>query len=57
MLKHAVKHEHALVRFTIQQLVLLVMKTDMTDRDNWSNRYGEDQRVDVRIMITIMLSW
>jgi hypothetical protein len=57
MLKHVVKHEHALVRFTIQQLVLLVMKTDMTDRDNWSDRYGEDQRVDVRIMITIMLSW
>jgi hypothetical protein len=54
MLKHAVKHEHALVWFTIQQLVLLVMKTD---RDNWSDRYGEDQRVDVRIMITIMLSW
>jgi hypothetical protein len=56
-LKSAVKHEHALVRFTTQQLALLDMQTGLTGRDNRSNRHGEDQRVGARIMITITLSW
>jgi hypothetical protein len=57
MLKCAVKHEHTLVWFTTQQLVLLAMQTGLTDRDNRSDLYGEDQRVGVKIMITITLSW
>jgi hypothetical protein len=56
-LKHTVIHEHALVRFMIQQLALLAMHIGLTGRDNQSDQYGEDQRVDVRIMITITLSW
>jgi hypothetical protein len=55
--KHAVKHEHTLVRFTIQQLTLLAVQTGVTSRDNRSDWYGEDQRVGVMIMITITLSW
>jgi hypothetical protein len=57
MLKCAVKHEHTLVWFTTQQLVLLALQTGLTDRDNRSDLYGEDQRVGVKIMITITLSW
>jgi hypothetical protein len=41
----------------IQQLALLAMHIGLTGRDNQSDQYGEDQRVDVRIMITITLSW
>jgi hypothetical protein len=57
MLKCAVKHEHTLVWFTTQQLVLLALQTGLTGRDNRSDLYGEDQRVGVKIMITITLSW
>jgi hypothetical protein len=31
--------------------------TSLTGRDNRSNQYGEDQRIGMRIMITITLSW
>jgi hypothetical protein len=57
MPKHVIKYEHTLVRFTTQQLMLLVVRTGLIDRDNRSDRYGEDQRVGARIMITITLSW
>jgi hypothetical protein len=56
-LKHVIKHEHTLVRFTIQQLVLLAVQTGLTSRDNQPDWYGEDQRVGARIMITITFSW
>jgi hypothetical protein len=52
-----VKHEHTLVWFTAQQLALLAMQTGLTGRDNHSHRYGEDQMVGAKIMITITLSW
>jgi hypothetical protein len=55
--KSVVKHEHILVRFTTEQLVLLPVQTSVTGRDNRSDRYGEDQRVGVMIMITITFSW
>jgi hypothetical protein len=45
------------VRFTTQQLTLLDVQTDLTGRDYRFNRYGEDQRVGARIMITITFSW
>jgi hypothetical protein len=45
MSKSIVKHEHALMRFTIQQLALLAVQTGLTDRDNRSDWYGDDQRV------------
>jgi hypothetical protein len=57
MSKRAVKHEHAPMRFTAQQLVFLTVRTGLTDRDNQSDRYGEDQRVNATIQITITLSW
>jgi phosphatidylserine/phosphatidylglycerophosphate/cardiolipin synthase-like enzyme len=57
MLKHAVKHKHTLVRFMTQQLVLLAIQIGLVGRDNRSDRYNEDQRVSLRIKITIMLSW
>jgi hypothetical protein len=49
--------QHALVQFTTQQLALLVVQTSLTNTDNRFDRHGEDQRVHVRIVITIMLSW
>jgi hypothetical protein len=49
--------QHTLVQFTTQQLALLVVQTSLTDRDNRFDRHGEDQRVHVRIVITITLSW
>jgi hypothetical protein len=55
--KHTVKHEHALGWLMTQQLALLAMQIGLTDRDNRSDRYGEDQMVDARIKITIMLLW
>jgi hypothetical protein len=57
MPKRAVKLEHTLMRAMIQQLTLLVMHTSLAGRDNQSDWYGEDQRVVVRIKITIMLLW
>jgi hypothetical protein len=45
--KSVVKHEHILVRFTTEQLVLLPVQISVTGRDNRSDRYGEDQRVGV----------
>jgi hypothetical protein len=54
--KCAIKHEHAPMRLMTQQLVLLAVQTSLTDRDNRCDRYGEDQRADARIKITIMLS-
>jgi hypothetical protein len=45
------------VRFTDSQLTMLAVQTGLIGRDNRSDRYGEDQRVGVRIMITITLSW
>jgi hypothetical protein len=57
MLKRAIKHEHTLVWFMTQQLVLLAVRIGLTGRDNQSNWYGEDQRVCARIKITTRLSW
>jgi hypothetical protein len=54
--KHAIKHEHALVWFTIQQLTTLAVQSSLTDRDNWFDRHSEYQRVSAKIMITIKLS-
>jgi hypothetical protein len=45
------------MQFMIQELVLLVVHTGLIGRDNRSDRYGEDQRVNARIMKTITLSW
>jgi hypothetical protein len=52
-----VKHEHAPVQLTTQRLAFQAVRTGLIDRDNWSDRYGEDQRVDTRIKITTTLSW
>jgi hypothetical protein len=59
MSKCTVKHDHAPVRLMTQQLLFLVVQTGLTNRDNRSDRYlyGEDQRVDAKIKITITLSW
>jgi hypothetical protein len=55
--KRAVKHEHTHMQLTTQQLALVIVRTGLTDRDNRFDWYSEDQRVDVRIMITTTLSW
>jgi hypothetical protein len=55
--KRVVKHEHALMRFTTQQLTLLGVQTILTGRDKRFGRYNDDQRVGVKIKIAITVSW